>query len=85
MSEHKGLRIRIKFYLLDSWDSELVMIKIDGVQEVRLGDFRQRQQNICGYEFFSDYIFDYEKILSDHVASTVTIEITNNLDWPATN
>jgi hypothetical protein len=60
-------------------------IRIDGNLEVIIGEYRQNTENICGYEFFNDKIFDYERIITTHEASTVTIEMSAALDWPAWN
>ena len=75
---HWSVRIQFLALILDSWDTENVVVSVDSAQQQKTFLFNNFVQNICGSSFADSYtIMDFN---TTHTASTMAVKISNTLD-----
>ena len=78
---HYQATVKVRFFFIDTWDSEIMYIKVDGAEIFsREYNGASAVTNYCGISNQKDTISELTTNAFTHTAENLTLTITTNLD-----
>jgi hypothetical protein len=75
--------VSLDYYVIDSWDGELVKVLVDGaVLTKEAFGYSRDQSNLCGGDFLDNGRVSVERTRA-HSANTALLNVTSTLDQDA--
>ncbi|CAK58909.1 unnamed protein product (macronuclear) [Paramecium tetraurelia] len=83
LPRHSAIKVRLKVYYIDSWDTEVATINVAGFVKQRTWYLDWGWSDMCGAGFNDGYF--WETLQGSHTADSFSINLSNGLDDDAYN